>query len=105
LIPLQNNEFTQAKSVLKYFDAAIVGTLSLASPSGNLLNAISHDLNGFISSDLDWYSQIKYVASMEPEKRLTILTNAFNDASLNYTGIQSMKNLSDFVDYYSIKKN
>jgi hypothetical protein len=105
LIPLQNNEFTQAKSVLKYFDAAIVGTLSLASPSGNLLNAINHDLNGFISSDLDWYSQIKYVASMEPEKRLTILTNAFNDASLNYTGIQSMKNLSDFVDYYSIKKN
>ena len=55
LVPLQDNEFTNCKSELKYFEAAIVGTVTVASPTYTLRRSIEHGENGFLAHAHDWY--------------------------------------------------
>lgn len=59
LIPLQSNVFTNCKSELKYFEAAIVGTLSIASPSHTYAAAIQDGENGYIAQAHQWASVIQ----------------------------------------------
>jgi len=54
LVPLQDNEFTNCKSELKYFEAAVVGTVTVASPSYTLKQSISHGRNGFLAYAHEW---------------------------------------------------
>ena len=54
LVPLQSNDFTHCKSELKYFDAAAVGTLSIASPTYAYSHAIQHGGNGYLAADDVW---------------------------------------------------
>ncbi len=54
LIPLQDNTFTNCKSELKFFEAAAVGTLSIASPSFTLRAAIRDGTNGFLATAQSW---------------------------------------------------
>ena len=58
LMPLQNNLFTNCKSELKYFEAAIVGTQSIASPSFTYERAIDHTKNGYLAQTHQWESMI-----------------------------------------------
>lgn len=55
LVPLQDNVFTNCKSELKYFEAAAVGTVTVASPSYTLRRSISHSVNGFLAAAPNWY--------------------------------------------------
>ena len=59
LMPLQSNVFTNCKSELKYFEAAIVGTLSIASPSHTYAAAIQDGENGYIAQAHQWASVIQ----------------------------------------------
>lgn len=59
LMPLQSNIFTHCKSELKYFEAAIVGTLSIASPSHTYAAAIRDGENGYIAQAHQWASVIQ----------------------------------------------
>lgn len=59
LMPLQSNDFTNCKSELKYFEAAIVGTLSIASPSHTYAAAIQDGKNGYIAQAHRWASVIQ----------------------------------------------
>jgi O-antigen biosynthesis protein len=54
LVPLQTNEFTHCKSELKYVDAAIVGTLTISSPTHAYAAAIQHGHNGYLAADSEW---------------------------------------------------
>lgn len=54
LMPLQHNEFTNCKSELKYFDAAVVGTLSVASPTYTYSRAIDHGRTGYLANATEW---------------------------------------------------
>lgn len=54
LVPLQVNEFTHCKSELKFVDAAIVGTLTIASPAFAYAEAIRHGENGYLAEDDQW---------------------------------------------------
>ncbi len=58
LMPLQSNIFTNCKSELKYFEAAIVGTLSIATPTNTYAAAIQDGKNGFIAQAYQWASVI-----------------------------------------------
>lgn len=58
LVPLQDNAFTNCKSELKYFEAAVVGTLSIASPIHSYAHAIRDKENGYLSSSIAWYETI-----------------------------------------------
>lgn len=54
LMPLQSNAFTDCKSELKYFEAASVGTLSIASPSFTYRRAIRDGENGYLAKAHEW---------------------------------------------------
>ncbi len=54
LMPLQANAFTDSKSALKYFEAAAVGTVSIASPSFNYAAAIRHGHTGLLARAHEW---------------------------------------------------
>jgi glycosyltransferase involved in cell wall biosynthesis len=54
LMPLQTSVFADCKSPLKYFEAAAVGTLSVASPSVNHLDCITDGDNGYVARGHEW---------------------------------------------------
>jgi glycosyltransferase involved in cell wall biosynthesis len=60
LMPLQHNVFTYSKSELKYFEAAVVGTQSIASPTYTYERAIRHGDNGYLSQAHEWLSVIQH---------------------------------------------
>lgn len=61
IIPLQNHEFNNCKSELKYFEASIVNTLSLASCNDVYNNIIEHGKDGFLTDELSWYDSLEYI--------------------------------------------
>ena len=61
--PLQINTFTHCKSELKYFEAAIVGTLTIASPSFTFSNAIEDGENGFLATGQEWENKLRTAIS------------------------------------------
>ena len=54
LSPLQNNVFTNCKSELKFFEAGIVGTNTIASPIFSFRQAIVEGVNGRLSRAQEW---------------------------------------------------
>lgn len=63
LVPLQVNAFTHSKSELKYFEAAIVGTPSIASPTHGYTRAIQDGHNGLLSNSYEWFDKIDALLS------------------------------------------
>jgi glycosyltransferase involved in cell wall biosynthesis len=59
LVPLQSNAFTHCKSELKYFEAAVVGTQTIASPTYTYARAITHGKNGYLARAHEWQSVIR----------------------------------------------
>jgi glycosyltransferase involved in cell wall biosynthesis len=83
LMPLQSNVFTNCKSELKYFESAIVGTLSIASPSYTYATAIQDGKNGYIAQAHQWTTVIQKAIeniSSYPDMAST----AFADANSKY---------------------
>lgn len=62
LVPLQDNIFTNCKSDLKYFEAGIVGSISIASSTGTLRQAIRDGVNGYLANSFDWTDKICGIA-------------------------------------------
>lgn len=84
LMPLQSNAFTDCKSELKFFDAAAVGTLSIASPSYTYKSVIDHGSNGYLSRAHEWKTVIS--AAIENMGRYADLAeNAREVALTRYT--------------------
>jgi hypothetical protein len=54
LIPLQDNDFTRCKSDLKYFEAGIAGTLSIATPLPVYAKIIHAGENGWLARSFEW---------------------------------------------------
>ena len=54
IAPLQDNTFTNCKSELKFFEAAICGTLTLATPTFSFRNSIVHGETGFLVPSHAW---------------------------------------------------
>ncbi|MFI4957040.1 MAG: glycosyltransferase [Gammaproteobacteria bacterium] len=59
LVPLQYNAFSHCKSELKYFEAAVVGTQTIASPTFTYANVIRDGDNGYLSKAYEWDVVIK----------------------------------------------
>ena len=83
LMPLQHNLFTNCKSELKYFEAAAVGTLSIASPSANYVAAIRDGDNGYLSRAHDW-AQAMQAAIQQVDSYADMARRAHLDAIGKY---------------------
>lgn len=86
IAPLEmNNEFCEAKSELKFFEAALAGVPTVASPTGPFRRAIMHDVTGMLAgSDDTWYAALSDLLG-NPEKRARMAQAAYH-ASLAYFG-------------------
>jgi glycosyltransferase involved in cell wall biosynthesis len=58
-VPLQTNVFSNSKSELKYFEAAIVETPTLATPTYSFRLAIDDGVNGYLVDAYDWEDRIE----------------------------------------------
>ncbi len=61
LAPLQDNGFTNCKSELKYFDAAVVGAPTLASPTFTMSRAIAQGVNGLLVRVEEWDEYLRFI--------------------------------------------
>jgi glycosyltransferase involved in cell wall biosynthesis len=61
LVPLQDNVFTNCKSELKWFEAAIVGTATVAAPTRPYRDAIAPGLNGWLAPVYAWEDILRTV--------------------------------------------
>ncbi|MCR5767407.1 MAG: glycosyltransferase [Lachnospiraceae bacterium] len=59
IVPLVINSFTNCKSELKFFESAIVDTVTCAAKTFTYKNAINNGETGFLCGYSQWYSTIK----------------------------------------------
>lgn len=83
LVPLQENVFSNCKSELKYFEAAAVGTVTIASPVYTYSHAIEDGRNGFLSPSYDWLDKLSYIVAHLDEQP-SIAEIAFKDCQERY---------------------
>lgn len=85
LAPLEtDNPFCEAKSELKYFEAALVDVVTVASPTAPFAAAIRHGETGFLAADeAEWYAALKRLVG-DPDLRATVARNAFHDVLWPY---------------------
>lgn len=85
IVPLVNNVFSNCKSELKYFESAIVGTITCATPSFTYSSAISSGDNGYICEKGEWFSTLEkiYKEGVTNEKKQHIRDVALKEYS-NY---------------------
>ena len=86
IAPLQENAFTNCKSELKFFEAAICGTLTLATPTFTFRNSIVNGKTGFLVPSYSWDSVLnEAIAVVEDKPRYeTIAAAAFEYAQKTY---------------------
>ena len=85
LAPLEiGNAFCEAKSELKYFEAALANTPTVASPTPPFAQAIRHGETGFLASNTDeWHACLKQLVT-DPGLRRRIGEAAFSDVLSKY---------------------
>lgn len=100
LIPLEtDNVFTEAKSELKFFEAALVGTCSIASPTGPFRRIIRHGETGFLaSSEQEWEDQLQCLIS-NPELRHKFSTGALDDILFAHGPVSRTQQISRLAAY------
>lgn len=99
IVPLVNNTFTNCKSELKFFEAAIVDTVTLATPTFTYKNSITDGVNGFLCNPGQWYEKIKRIY-LEDIKCDTIIKNAHAYAIDNYYGSDFIKMIENCYDSF-----
>lgn len=85
IAPLLQNDFTNAKSELKYFSAAAVGTLTIATPTAPMLAAIKPNATGWLADGSDWYQALTTWADTPASQQNEMVAAAHADAIANYT--------------------
>lgn len=83
LMPLQSNDFTNCKSELKYFEAAVVGAMSIASPSHTYAGAIQDGENGYLAQAQEWLSAIERAVD-DHSRWQALIENAREDSRSTY---------------------
>ena len=93
LVPLQMSPFTFSKSELKYFEAAIVRTITIASPTPLYSEVISDSYNGLLAPAGQWLEKLNDVQSMSLSERESIAIRAQDHASENYAPVAMVPKL------------
>jgi glycosyltransferase involved in cell wall biosynthesis len=84
IVPLQDNIFTHCKSELKFFEAGIVGAVTLASPSFTLQAAIRDQGTGYLVPPQAWGDALDRVLDDLPGQA-EVVEKAFAAAEAGYS--------------------
>lgn len=85
LVPLQMSPFTFSKSELKYFEAALVKTLTLASPTPLFSKVIRDNLTGFLAPAGQWHRKLREIEELSMARRNKIATAAYDHTLADYS--------------------
>ena len=85
IVPLQNGPFTGAKSELKYFEAAVAGTPTLASSNAVFGSVIADGVNGFLARPSEWGAKLDMIARMTTPQRAAVADAARSHALAHYS--------------------
>ena len=100
IAPLVINDFTNCKSELKFFEAAMVETTTIASPSYTFSRAIEDGKNGFLAQPGEWYEKLEYLYK-HPEKNHEIAMKAREYALKHYYGKEFLKEVEAAYEYFA----
>ena len=90
IAPLYPNDFTECKSELKFFEAALVNTVTVASPTYTFKTAIQSGENGYLCRQGNWFETIQQIYQ-QPELQGPILDRALETALARYTPAQNLQ--------------
>lgn len=99
IAPLVVNEFTNCKSELKFFEAAAVETVTIASPTYAFKNSITDSKNGFLAESNEWYGKLEFLYN-NPGERLKIAKAAREYALKNYYGEKFLKEVEEAYEFF-----
>ena len=99
LAPLElDNPFCEAKSELKFWEAALVEVPTVASPTGPFRRAIQHGKTGFLATTADeWYIYLKQLVD-DPLLRSNIGRAAYHAALATFGPMQRAAQLSRVIE-------
>ncbi len=99
LAPLIVNDFTNCKSELKFFEAAVVETTTIASPTYVFKKAISDGENGFLARVGEWQNKLEYLYE-HPEENRKIAKRAYEYVLKHYYGKEFSKEVEAAYNYF-----
>jgi SAM-dependent methyltransferase len=99
LVPLEvGNPFCEAKSELKFFEAALLDVCTLASPTQPLRDAIRHERSGVLASGADdWRRQLLRLVD-EPDWRRGLARAARRDALATFGPSRAAERMASVLD-------
>lgn len=100
IAPLVINDFTNCKSELKFFEAAVVETTTIASPTYTFKRAIKDGKNGFLAQPSEWYDKLEYLYK-HPMENKKIAKRAREYALKHYYGKEFLKEVEAAYDYFA----
>ncbi len=100
IAPLEINDFTNCKSELKFFEAAAVETVTIASPTYTFKKAIDNGENGFLAKPGEWYDKLEFLYD-NPEERQKIAKAARVYALEHYHGKKFLKEVEMSYDSFA----
>ncbi|MBQ8984547.1 glycosyltransferase [Candidatus Saccharibacteria bacterium] len=102
IAPLAENIFANCKSELKFFEAGLVKTPTVASPSYSFSRAIVNNKTGFLCKPGQWYDTITNLYN-DTELKDRIASSAFQSSIENYSPENNLKQIEKVYDYYAEK--
>lgn len=102
IVPLVNNTFTNCKSELKFFEAAVVDTVTVATPIYSYATAIKDGENGFLCNPGQWYSVLEnlYLQKFNAKE---ICRCAREYALQKYCGEMFLKRIENSYNFFAKK--
>jgi glycosyltransferase involved in cell wall biosynthesis len=85
IVPLQDSPFTWSKSELKYFEAALVETPTLASATPVFQDAIRHGVTGYLAGSTQWLEKLRHIETQGPEALAAIGQQAKASVMTSYS--------------------
>lgn len=99
IVPLVRNTFTNCKSELKFFEAAAVDTVTVATPTYTYEHAIKHGNTGFLCEQGQWYETIEKLYQ-QPELRKQVAKQAEAYCLDAYAGEAFRKKVCAAYDFF-----
>ena len=100
IAPLVINDFTNCKSELKFFEAAVVETTTIASPTYAYKKAISDGENGLLALEGEWYKKLEYLYSNRKANE-GIAKNARRYALKHYYGKEFREEVEEAYEFFT----
>lgn len=97
IVPLQENVFTDSKSELKFFEAAIVETPTIASPTEVFARVIKDGTNGFLSPAVAWLDTLERVHGLSDNHLQSLKEAARKAAQKTYTSKNMVTTIESVV--------